>query len=282
MKYQKSVIELIRERKSERTFDGLNIDIVTLEKLKEFLSKINDEAKIKVRFIFTSANNNESGRPIKLGTYGVISGANSYIIGILENKDEDALEFGYLFEKIILFATDLGLGTCWLGGTFKKSDFEENINISENEHIPIVSPVGFKKDKTRLLDSAMRSMAGSDKRKPWNEIFFQDNISNPLTEEKAGPYAVPLEMVRLGPSASNKQPWRIIMTENNFHFYLCRNKGYGVKDYDLQKNDLGIAKCHFELAATELGLQGKWEKLDNPSLSSEWEYIATWSKEKSI
>lgn len=279
MDYQKSVVDLIRTRTSNRSFDGKNIDSVTLEKLEDYLVKINNEATIKGRFIITNNNSSEDNKTKKLGTYGVISGANSYIIGILGSKMEDALEFGYLFENIILFATSLGLGTCWLGGTFKNSDFRENIGLIKDEYIPIVSPIGFSKEKPRILDSTMRALAGSDKRKPWNEIFFQGDYSRPLNESEAGSYNLPLEMVRLGPSASNKQPWRIIKADNKFHFYLCRTKGYGVPNYDLQKNDIGIAKCHFELTAHELGLKGKWENQNNIDQTNGWEYMISWFPE---
>ncbi|MFA9424080.1 MAG: nitroreductase family protein, partial [Sedimentibacter sp.] len=168
---------------------------------------------------------------------------------------------------------------CWLGGTFKKSDFEQYLSMNENEFIPIVSPVGIKKEKPRLLETAMRAVIGANNKKPWNELFFDGNVSTPLNKNIAGAYDVPIEMVRLGPSASNKQPWRIIKDKNLFHFYLCRNKGYKVGNYDMQKNDLGIATCHFELAAKELGLNGKWEELANINSPKEWEYIITWIEE---
>jgi len=79
-------------------------------------------------------------------------------------KNQDALEFGYLFEKIVLFATDLGLQTCWLGGTFNKGNFEQNMNLLSNEFIPIVSPVGTKKEKPRVFESAMRAVIGANKK----------------------------------------------------------------------------------------------------------------------
>lgn len=278
MEYKNSVIELIKKRTSVRSFDEKNIGREIIQKLEEYISKTNEEAKIKVRFILTNNNNIAAGKGEKLGTYGVISGANAFIIGVLYTN-EDALEFGYLFEKIILFATDLGLQTCWLGGTFKKSDFQQNIDLLKNEFIPIVSPIGYKKEKPRVLESMMRSFAGSDKRKPLEEIFFEENTSKPLSEEKAGSYAIPLEMLRLSPSASNKQPWRIIKGDNKYHFYLCRTKGYGLPNYDLQKNDIGIAKCHFEVTANELGLKGKWENFTNINLTNEWEYMTSWSSE---
>ena len=278
MKFQKSAIELMQTRTSSRTYDGKQIDSELLRKLNETIDSINQEASIKVKFFIAGKGDSNSSDNKKMGTYGVISGANSFIIGILDKSETDAVEFGYLFEKIILSATDLGLQTCWLGGTFNRNDFLEKANVSENEIIAIISPVGIKSAKSKIVEKAMRAVAGSDHRKPWSELFFNENSSNALTKEDADRYAVPLEMVRLAPSASNKQPWRIIKTSQGYDFFLSRTKGYGALGFDMQKNDLGIAKCHFELAANELGLKGNWDIKSNIVVTDEWEYIETWNQ----
>ena len=279
MDFQKPVIELIKTRRSCRTYNRMEIDGIRMQKLRGYIAEINEKSKIKARFTLTTNQGMDGQKAVKLGTYGIISGAPSFIVGILDKQENEETEFGYLFEKIVLFATDLKLQTCWLGGTFKKSDFQQNISITDNEYIPIVSPVGTQKDKPRVLESVMRIMVGANNRKPWRELLFAKNASMPLTEQNAGQYAVPLEMVRLGPSASNKQPWRIMKENNSFHFFLCRTKGYGGTKYDMQKNDLGIAQCHFELAAKELGLKGDWQKRTSTYKPKEWEYIATWFSE---
>lgn len=275
MDFQKPIVQIIKERISVRSFDKKKTDEAAFKKLEEYINKVNEEAKTKLRFLLTDKRE-DSGSPEKLGTYGIISGAERYIIGVMDKNDRDDVEFGYLFEKIVLCATGLGLGTCWLGGTFKRSDFEQVAKLQENEHIPIVSPVGIKKEKTGLVNKMMRAGAGSDKRKPWNELFFEDSAETPLTEDAAGAYKTVLEMVRLAPSASNKQPWRVIRVKNEYRFFVCRNEGYGVSSYDLQKNDLGIAMCHFELVAEELGLKGEWIKNETEKIPSKWTYIATW------
>jgi nitroreductase len=152
MEFQKSVIELIKMRKSWRTYDGRSIENITLQKLINYVAKINEEAKIRARFTIVNNNDINGKSRNKLGTYGFISGARSFIVGILDKQEKDAVSFGYLFEKIVLFATDLGLQTCWLGGTFNKSHFKQNANLLENEFIPIVSPVGIRKETPRLID----------------------------------------------------------------------------------------------------------------------------------
>ncbi len=274
MQTSKSITEVIKARKSTRSYDGNNIDSIKVQKLKGFIKEINKKSNIKARFTLIT-NEKDNMKAKKLGTYGMISGANSFIVGILDKDEKDALEFGYLFEQIILFVTDLDLGTCWLGGTFSRSDFQESLALEANEFIPIVSPVGNRKVKPRLVDSIVRAGAGSDKRKPWSELFFEGDTSKPLTESAAGRYSAPLEMLRIGPSASNKQPWRVIKDKNKFRFFISRTKGYGVPTYDMQRNDIGIAKCHFELSAKEFELKGSWTE-EEINMVSDFEYVCTW------
>ena len=276
MEFQHSVIDLIKTRISSRTFKALDIEENTLEKLKAYIAELNGEAKKKARFVLVNGDDAVLVQGKKLGTYGFIKGAGSFLVGVLDKTEKDALEFGYLFEKLILFVTDLGLDSCWLGGTFKKSDFEKSLGLKDNEYIPIVSPVGYAAEKRRIVEAAMRSFVGAANRKPWSELFFDGSITKPLAEAEAEPYTTALEMVRLAPSASNKQPWRLIKDEKGLHFYICRTKGYGVPSYDVQLNDLGIAKCHFELCAKELRLSGGWQKLEKTVSVASWEYVCSW------
>ena len=92
-------------------------------------------------------------------------------------------------------------------------------------------------------------------------------------------------MVRLAPSASNKQPWRIVKDGDLFHFFLQRTPGYresmlkkvlGI--FDLQRVDMGIALCHFDLTMKELGVQGDWV-VKEPTIKKPdeiTEYTASW------
>ncbi|HBV68159.1 MAG TPA: nitroreductase [Clostridiales bacterium] len=278
MEFKKSAIDLIKERKSTRTYDGRALEEVDLKKFNSYLDELNSETKIKARFKIVSNLGINKEESKKLGTYGFIQGANSYVIGIMDKDENYAFEFGYLFEKIVLFATDLGIQTCWLGGTFSRENFKEIAELNENEFIPIISPVGYKKDKKRIFETTMRVAVGADKRKPWSELFFNKNMQ-PLNEEDDNEFKLALEMVRLGPSASNKQPWRIIKDEGMFHFFLCRTKGYGAVGYDMQLNDIGIAKCHFDLTLKENGINGNWQESLTIDCPKDWEYVFTWTQD---
>jgi hypothetical protein len=220
-----------------------------------------------------------------LGTYGFIKGATGFIVGATSDAEKGTEDYGYHMELIVLHATDLGLGTCWLGGSFTKSSFAAKIGARGGEQVPAVTAVGYIAERPRALDSMIRRSARSDKRLSWQNLFFETSFSTPLSKEKAGAYSVPLEMVRLGPSASNKQPWRVVKKGEAWHFYLARTRGYGQgrlgkswASADMQRIDMGIAMCHFEHTARELGLEGRWE-IDQPDigrLDRLTEYTASW------
>ncbi|HPN87619.1 MAG TPA: nitroreductase family protein, partial [Smithella sp.] len=152
-----------------------------------------------------------------------------------------------------------------------------------DELMPTVSPVGYAAGRRSLTERLLRGFAGSDHRLPWPELFFSGNASTPLNVEVAGPYAEALENVRLAPSASNKQPWRIIFepAQGAFLFYLSRSAGYRhLRDVSLQEIDMGIALCHFDLTVKALGIPGSWRQDDTAPKIKSWEYMATWQEEK--
>lgn len=277
-----TIIETIKIRKSCRTYSDRAIEPEKLSELKQFLASNKDTPfGGKVRFQLIDFNELEIGELKHLTTYGVIKGARQFIVGTVEKQPMAMEDYGYCMEKNILKATSMGLGTCWLGGTFKRSGFGDKISIGESELLPVISPVGYSRDKRSVVDKMFRMFASSDKRKPWHELFYFHDIDTPLDKEKSGSFNTPLECVRIAPSASNKQPWRIIKgkDQNTFHFYLKRTPGYEsvIKNIKLQNVDMGIAMCHFELSAKELGLNGDWNVNDPQIKSAGMEYIVSWS-----
>jgi nitroreductase len=276
------ITEIIRKRISIRKYKEEPLDQATKERLISYFSELKGPFDAKVRFKLVDSNTSLQSN-IKLGTYGVIRGASSFIVSAIEKKEMALEELGYQFEKLILYATSLQLGTCWLGGTFKKSEFAKAIEFKEEELLPIVSPIGYPSENKGIIGSLFRIAAGSDNRKSWEEIFFDGSFDNKLMENTAGTYATALEMVRLAPSASNKQPWRVVMDGDKFHFYLNHAKGYSTGlGFDMQRIDIGIAVCHFDLTLKENGITGIWKKLE-PSitpLNPNTEYIISWIREE--
>ncbi len=215
----------------------------------------------------------------RLGTYGVIKGARHYVLGAVKEGPGALEDLGYTMEKILLKATNLGLGTCWLAGTFRRSAFAAKMGLAEDELLPAITPVGYPAEEVSAADRLFRFSAGSAKRKKWAELFFDADGETPLTETKAGDYREALEVVRIGPSASNRQPWRIIKDEAGaFHLFLKESKIYNriLGKIRIQNIDMGIAMCHFEMAAQELDLPGQWITDTPPPDFPGLQHIATW------
>ncbi|MBI9075328.1 MAG: hypothetical protein JEZ02_07955 [Desulfatibacillum sp.] len=282
MQMEVPVTELIEKRCSWRSFSGNPLPEQSRTMLEEFLTDPgNPPFGSQTRFGLVDGG--VDGAKRVPGTYGIIRGARDFIVGVVQPGPKDLEDYGFLFEKAVLFATGLDLGTCWMGGTLKHTVFADKIRLGENEVLPCICPVGQRAPRRTVLDSVMVIGAGSKKRKGWGESFFDGQFSRPLTKENAGDYALPLEMVRLAPSASNKQPWRILRTQDGFHFFLTRNRAYkNMFKADLQRIDMGIAMCHFDLSAREAGLEGQWVS-QAPMLSpmpSSLEYAASWKSSK--
>lgn len=270
------VEKTVKSRQSVRTYEKRKLSENELDKINAYIVSMSNPFSVDVSFRLLEKETSSDGE--KLGTYGVIKGAENFI-GASVMDDELALEaLGYSFEKLILYATSLGLGTCWLGGTFNRSGFAAAMNLKEGELFPCISPIGYPMGKKRTMESLMRWVANADQRKAWNELFFKQEFSHPLTPSEAGDYAFPLEMIRLAPSAANKQPWRIVQDEGAYHFYEARRLKNDNSKIDIQRVDMGIAACHFHVATLEKHLPGKFKKLAKPKIQTyeQMQYIFSW------
>ncbi len=281
-----STMDLIRRRFSCRTYRDEPIDGEKRRSLQAAADSLHaGPLGSSLRFSLVAATEVDRAALKGLGTYGFIKGASGFIVGAVRAAEKDLEDYGYALERLILRATELGLGTCWLGGTFTKSRFARKISAQRGEQVPAVASVGLIAEVEQARQAALRQRVGEDRRLPWERLFFSKGFGTPLTRDEAGEYAAPLEMVRLGPSASNKQPWRIVKDGKAFHFFLQRTPGYGdglafklLRIADLQRIDLGIAMCHFEAAAAELGLGGTWSirEPDVEKPDDRTEYTVSW------
>ena len=171
MEFSRSASELIRLRNSIRSYD---VKEIGPDHKKKIIGLIKEKHKTifdsKLRFEFIDATGLDKDVIKNLGTYGYIRGAKYFVGGTVKKnspgkKNYCFIDYGYAFEKIILFLADMGLGTCWLGGTFNKKGFSQKLNIEEDEIIPAVSPVGIILKKRVLKDSIIKKMAGSKYKK---------------------------------------------------------------------------------------------------------------------
>ena len=258
-----NTMEVIRTRRSVRTFDGRALTMEDLGKLADYIESISNPYRIPVEFVFLDTEEYGLSTP-------VIKGEKMYIAAKAPAVKHAEEAYGYAFEKMVLYAWSLGIGTTWIGGTMKREQFEKAAYVGEGEHMFCISPLGYPAAKMGFREAAMRKGVGADKRKPAKDLFFENDFRTPLDAGNS-PVKDALEAVRLAPSAVNKQPWRIVRDGRRYHFYLKHDKGYADGAWDIQKIDMGIALCHF-MSMTE----GTF-LLEDPlySLDQNIEYIAT-------
>ncbi len=265
-------LELAKTRRSVRTFDEKPIDENLLEQLKVFANEVANPYNIPVRFEFLDAKSNNLSSP-------VLTGENMYITAVVDKGQYAEEAYGYSFEALLMKAHELGLGTVWIGGTMPRGRFEEASNLSENQIMPCVSPIGYIAKSMSMKEGLMRKGVKADKRFDFDKLFFNGSFDKGLSEEDATGLGVKnaLEAVRVAPSAVNKQPWRVVIGDNVAHFYIKHDKGYVTENYDLQKIDLGIGMYHFE---AQLVSEGKNPVLEvkNPGIQIEkdMDYIASY------
>lgn len=223
-----NLLTAIKSRKSVRTFNGLRLDEATLTQLRHEcnqLSAIDSTVPGCLRNvtpprIVIADKQTENGA---LGTYGVISGARTFAIMAYESTPEAMLLAGYRFEQFILNCTKRALGSCWIGGTFGRSNFQRayltelqrlhlinnsvnsckqptgtdreqptvtdnhkeptTTNNSEQLTVGIISPLGHATPKTRFAERFMRRVANANNRRKFTDLFT--GIEPPTEQEFA-------------------------------------------------------------------------------------------------
>jgi hypothetical protein len=274
------VADLVRRRYSCRSFDGRGLEREILADLEAFPAGLEWPFASRLRFGVIDGKKVRSESLFSVGSYGLIKGARYYLAALPRKGDPRRWEdIGFALEAGVLFATSLGLGSCWIGGVFDRRHFGRALGILPGEQLPAVIAIGRPAARPSLRDRLVRWSARGKMRKDAGELFFSGDWRSPLPLDREGPWTQVLECVHLAPSASNKQPWRIVRRGEAFHFFLDRDKVYHslMPLADLQCIDMGIAMCHFQLAAAEAALEGVWQ-LAEPRIEgtpANYEYVVT-------
>ncbi len=279
--FSRPVTQLAKERVSCRTFQPGGLESRLIGRLLDTQKNVAPPFGTPMRAAVIDQEQVRAGNLFSQGTYGLISGTRHFLTApmptLSPHRDED---LGFFLETAVLTLTDWQIGTCWIGGVFDRKRFGAQIGLGEGESLPAVIAFGKPAGKRSLRDRLVRWSARGDRRKPGAELFFAGAFGVPLPLADGDPFGPVLECLRLAPSASNKQPWRVIRLREQFHFFLARDPIYQKLSphVDLQRIDLGIAMAHFELAAREAGLPGGWLPGPPPAISlpRSTEFIATW------
>ncbi len=219
----------------------------------------------------------------KIGTYGIIRNAPAFIAATLEPEHESLLALGFRLEQLVLSLTGRKIGSCWLAGTFNRTELGRKLSIPEGELLAVLLPVGYPAGKEHLQAKAIRRLAGSSGRKPFEALFF-DREGRGLGEKtiaglENGALRTALLAARKAPSASNKQPWRFVIDSSmdEVSVYLDRDPGYEkmVPSFSIQTIDAGIAMAHLDLVLSDsAGKPCCWEVETRRVTGKNWDAVA--------
>ncbi|MBN1834552.1 MAG: nitroreductase family protein, partial [Spirochaetales bacterium] len=181
LEYRRDPRALIRERSSVRSFRAQPLPAARRAALEAACGQLQLGplgTPCRFRLLDREAWNPKAPggpRGERLGTYGVIRGAPTYLAGAAVRGELALVDFGYLFELLVLKATDLGLGTCWLGGTLRRAGFGRALELREDELLPAVSPVGIPAERRSVIDRLFRLGARSSLRRRWETLFLDES-----------------------------------------------------------------------------------------------------------
>lgn len=241
METKQSWLRAIDVRTSRRTYLEQRIDWNKVKQIEELVSRCNAESGLHIQFI-------ENGKELFQGfksSYGMFHGVQSYFAMVGGKTIPHLREaIGYYGELIVLECTEMGLGTCWIAGTYDKEECGKQIHLGDNEELTSIVTVGCVKQDKTLKEKAISIATHSGKRKKFEEL---------ITPPSGLPDWVVkgVEAVMKAPSAVNKQPVSFTYENGTVKASVENKESH-------QGIDLGIARAHFELGARGAGSQGKW------------------------
>ena len=225
---QKSWIDALNKRSSVRQYTGAP-DKEQLDKLGETCRKLSWQG-VKIRMFKGPGLKNQ------------IKGTDVYAVIIAKRGTPMEVE-GFMGEALVLEATAMGLGTCWLGAGFYPDIITRNVDLQSDESVHCVIALG----KANLP-------AFAPKRKELVKVCD-------MTEEQLGQLGAwqkeAVLAARLAPSAMNQQPWKIVADKTSISIL---EQSVLFKKY--APLDRGICMLHAAVGAAKAGRNAVWKKVD--------------------
>lgn len=208
-------IEAIKERHSVRNYLTKEIEQAKIDQLNELIDKCNIDGNLHLQLCSDAGNTYN-----RLLNKAMGLGSAPSVIACVGPDDETVEErIGYYGQKVVLFAQQLGLNTCW-AGTFNKKGVPAVVNQGEKVVITIAIGYGATQGKERKSKTLSQVTSGG------NPYWFNYGV----------------EMALLAPTAINQQKFEIALDEDGTVRFKDKGGPYS-------KVDLGIVKYNFEVGA---------------------------------
>jgi nitroreductase len=234
----------INKRISCRAYDAWPIEQEKLDALAAEVARINEHTGMH----FQLRGPEDGASTIVLSNRMFAGGVENYLALVAPNDAVWREKVGYFGERLVLLATSLGLGNCWVAGTFDRVN--TRFDASEGEHLHDVIPLGYAKPKTPLKQLTIRTAIRGRSRKPESMYEGPTSLAQAPAWIRAG-----VEAVAKAPSAVNEQPVTFVQAGVGEPI----RTSLAAQRTGLEHTDLGIAKLHFEVAAASEGVVGSWE-----------------------
>lgn len=211
------LLQAIEKRHSVRAYDDRKIEGEVKEKLLAFLEACNRESGLHMQFVTDEPKAFDGF----MAHYGKFSGVKNYIALVGKKSPDLDEKSGYYGEKVVLFAQQLGLNTCWVALTYSK--IKSAFQVREEEKLGLVIAIGY--GKTQGAAHKSKSVEDVAVTKGNAPEWFEKGVRAAL----------------LAPTAMNQQKFRFSLEGEK----VSAKAGMGF----YTKVDLGIVKYHFEVGS---------------------------------
>lgn len=247
------LLAAIHQRYSVRSYADRPVDPALLDRLLSFAQTADSLTDVRPRIELISGTEAvQKVLTFMVGSYGLIQNAPNLLAGVMPEESEKArVDLGYVLEQVVLEATQLSLGTCWVTGTYDRQTAESAVPLQQEEAISAVCALGHSAEAGygRLHTKVIRRLAGGHKRKPLTALVYAGAWGERWKPEDADPALVTvLQHARLAPSAHNAQPWRLIIDDERIILTVIKPSFI----------DAGIVMSHITLAAEAVEQEGQW------------------------
>jgi nitroreductase len=259
------VLAAIRRRASVRSYGDRPVEPALLERLLYLAGAADHLTDVPPRVVLVSGvERTQRVLTYIIGSYGLVQNPPHLLAGVMpEESDLARLDLGYVLEQVVLEATRLGLGTCWVTGSYDARRAGEAVGLAAGEVAAAVCALGYSAEGRwgHFHNHTVRWLARGHRRKPLADIVFSGRWRERWSPDDADPMLVAaLEHARLAPSAANRQPWRFVVRPEYVALALVRSAPI----------DGGIVMAHLALASAALGREGRWEiRLGDATLARE-------------
>jgi len=219
-----TIEEAIKARHSVRAYEDKPLPADVVKALEAKIAQCNSKGQLHIQLVLDEPKAFQG----TLAKYGRFRNVRNYLV-VAGRKTADLDErAGYYGEQLVLLAQTLGLNSCWVGLSYSK--VPGTYVLAHGEKIACYIALGYG-----------QSQGNGHKIKRVEQVSNASS-STPVWFRKG------VEAALLAPTAVNQQKfWFEYAGQENGHHLVLANRGISMLGYT--KMDLGIAKCHFEIAA---------------------------------